>query len=47
MVLSAFINYWCIFLYHKCKVEYIELRVMKVVLISVKLEKSNQYYIEK
>jgi len=28
-------KYWCILLYHKCKVEYIELRVMKVVLISV------------
>jgi hypothetical protein len=41
MVLSALINYWCILLYHKCKVEYIELGVVKVVLISVQLEKSN------
>jgi len=35
MVLSALINYWCILLYHKCKVEYIELEVVKVVLNSV------------
>jgi len=29
------VNYRCILLYHECKVEYIELRVVKVVLISV------------
>jgi len=35
MVLSVLINYWCILLYHKYKVEYTELRVVKVVLIGV------------
>jgi len=35
MVLSVLVKYWCILHYHKCKVEYIELRVMKVVLIRV------------
>jgi len=35
MVLNVLIKYWCILQYHKCKVEYIELRVMKVVLIRV------------
>jgi len=35
IVLSALIKYWCIFHYHKCKVEYIELGMMKVVLIRV------------
>jgi len=35
MVLSVFGKYWCILLYHKCKVEYIELGVVKVVLIRV------------
>ena len=39
MGLSALINYWCILLYHKCKIEYIELGVVKVVLISVIIEK--------
>jgi len=39
MSLSVLINYWCILLYHKCKVEYIELRVVKVVLICVMIEK--------
>jgi len=34
-VLNAFVKYWCIYHYHKCKVEYIELRVMEVVLIRV------------
>jgi len=33
--LSAFVKYWCILHHHKCKVEYIELEVMKVVLIRV------------
>jgi len=28
MVLSVFVKYWCILLYHKCKVEYIEFEVM-------------------
>jgi len=35
MVLSALVIYWCILHYRKCKVEYIELGVMKVVLIRV------------
>jgi len=35
MVLSVLVKYWCIYHYHKCKVEYIELRLMKVVLIRV------------
>jgi len=33
MVLSVFIKYWCIFHRHKCKVKYIELGVMKVVVL--------------
>ena len=33
MILSVFIKYLCIRLYHKCKVEYIELGV--VVLVSL------------
>ena len=39
MILSAFVMYWCILLYHKCKIEYIELRVMKIILIRVIIEK--------
>jgi len=35
MVLSDFVKYWCIFHCHKCKMKYIELRMMKVVLIRV------------
>jgi len=45
MVLNALVKYWCFFFfgteywcfihYHKCKVEYIELRMIKVVLIRV------------
>jgi len=35
MVLSALVKYWYILHYHKCKVEYIELRVIKVVLIII------------
>jgi len=35
MVLSVLVKYWCIFYCHKCKVEYIELGVMKIVLIKV------------
>jgi len=35
MVLSALAKYWFIYNYHICKVEYIELRVMKIVLIRV------------
>jgi len=38
---SALVKYWCIIQYHKCKVEYIELCVMKVILIRVIKEKSN------
>jgi len=41
MILSVLIKYWCILHYHKCKVEYIELRVMKVVLVIVIIEKNN------
>ena len=39
MVLSAPINYWCIYLYHKYKVEYIELEAAKVVSIRVIIDK--------
>jgi hypothetical protein len=35
MVLSALVKYWRILHYHKCKVKYIEMVVMKVVLIRV------------
>jgi len=35
MVLSVLVKYWCILHCHKCKVKYIELGVMKVVLIRV------------
>ena len=35
IVLSVLVKYWCIFHYHKYKVEYIELKVMKRVLIRV------------
>jgi len=41
MVSSANVKYWCIHYYHKCKVEYIELGVMKLVLIRVIIEKIN------
>jgi len=34
-MLSDLVKYWCIYHYHKCKVKYIELRVMKVVLVRV------------
>jgi len=39
MVLSVFVNYWCILLSHNYKVEYIELGVVKVVLIRVIIRK--------
>jgi len=39
MVLSALVQYWCIPLYHKRKVEYIELGVVKAVLIRVIIRK--------
>jgi len=35
MILNIIVKYWCILHYHKRKVEYIELRVTKVVLIRV------------
>jgi len=35
MILSVLVQYLCILHYHKCKVEYIELRVLKVLLITV------------
>jgi len=41
MILSVFIKYLYILIYHKCKVEYIELGVVKVVLIRVIKGKSN------
>jgi len=41
MILNVFIKYLCILLYHKCKVKYIELGVVKVVLIRVMKRKSN------
>jgi len=41
VVLSVFVKYWWILLYRKCKIEYIVLRVIKVVLIRVIIEKNN------
>ena len=41
MVLSVLVKYWCIFQCHKCKVRYIKLRIMKVILIRVIKKKSN------
>jgi len=41
MLLSALDMYWCIYHYHKCKVEYIELRVMKIILSRVIIEKKS------
>jgi len=38
-VLSALVKHLCIHYYHKCKVKYIELEVVKVVLIRVIIEK--------
>jgi len=35
MALTIFVKYWWILHYHKYKVKYIELRMMKVVLIKV------------
>jgi hypothetical protein len=35
IIISALVKYWCILHYHKCKVKYIELGVMKVILIRV------------
>jgi len=37
-IVERLVKYWCIPHYHKCKVEYIELGVMKVVLIRVIIE---------
>jgi len=39
MVLSVFVKYWCIHHYRKCKVENIELEVMKIVLIKIIIRK--------
>jgi len=33
MILSVFVKYLCIHHYHRCKVEDVELRMIKVVLI--------------
>jgi len=41
MVLSAFVKYSCFHNYGKCKMKYIELGVMKIILIKVIIEKSN------
>jgi len=41
MILTALVKYWCIIHYHKCKVKYIELKVIKVILIRVVIKKSN------
>jgi len=41
MILNIIVKYWCILHYHKCKVKYIKLEVMKVVLIRVIKGKSN------
>jgi len=41
IVLSAFVKYLCILHYHKCKVKYIELEMMKVILIRVIKGKNN------
>jgi len=41
MVLSVFVKYWFILLYHKCKVKYTEVRVVKVVLIRIIIGKNN------
>jgi len=38
------VKYWCIHSYHKCKLEYIKLRVMKVILIRVIIEKKLLLY---
>lgn len=35
MVLSVLIKYWYVLHYRKCKVNYIELKLMKVVLIRI------------
>ena len=42
MVLSVFDKYWCILLYHKYKVKYIKLGVVKVVLIRVIIKKKKK-----
>ena len=47
MILSVFIEHWCILLYHKCKIEYIELEVVKVILIRVIKGKKVLYCIKK
>jgi len=39
MILNALVKYLCIYHHHKCKVKYIELRMMKVILIRVIIEK--------
>jgi len=39
MVLSVLVKYWFIYQYHKYKAEYIELWMMKVILIRVIIEK--------
>jgi len=39
MILNVLVKYWYIFNYHKSRVEYIELEVMKVILDRVIIEK--------
>jgi len=41
MVLDAFVKYLCILLYHNYKVEFIEMEVMKVILIKIIIEKKS------
>jgi len=36
---ECLVKYWCIYDYHKCKVVYTELEVMKIVLIRVIIKK--------
>jgi len=42
MILSVFVKHWCILHYHKCKIKYIELRVMKIILIKVIIERKEK-----
>ena len=46
MILSVFVNYWCIFHYYKCKVKYIELKVMKIILFKVIIKKKINILLE-
>jgi len=39
IVLCALIKHWCIYHYHKYKIEYIELRVIKIILTWIIIKK--------